>query len=244
MSQIRLFLVSFLSTVSLSVGLALPVEAFGAVGRRGIIIINNGGDFRAQEFVQTGLEVLDLLKSRDAEAFYLTRLEQAITETRIIVMRAPLIHDGVLKDAINTPNGPYGPIIKVNAESWDRMKETVSAWPFVLHEYLGIAGIPDFDYRTSLGLLSHVPRITPQMRRAIFVLVRESYATPLDSEITELLCGARVNAAGNDDVKCEFRTELTREPQFLDTADAETIWELIRKMLPMKCVDGGCEVRL
>lgn len=113
--------------------------------------LGNGGDSVAQEFVAIGRKVADRIRvetdpSIPADAFL------AAVESTAVSTHGHLELRGVEVDAINYPESKR---IEVNRARWREygIREKAS---LVFHEYLGIAGVDDSNYRIS-GKYVEVP---------------------------------------------------------------------------------------
>ncbi len=129
---------------------AAPVTVQARVGNG----VGNGGDASALEFTWLARVALKRLESRpltSVQSEAVRMLKGAIDSTRV-VFRDRLVLRGQEVDAINYP--AVG-LIKVRRGGWAQMKRATSTARigFVLHEYLGVAGVGDGSYQTSKSLV-------------------------------------------------------------------------------------------
>ncbi|WP_413574732.1 hypothetical protein ACLVWU_10925 [Bdellovibrio sp. HCB290] len=136
---------SILFTASLSLAIVGGDESSGT---------RNGGNTIASDFYERGVTLLNQLKprspvsleDRDIEVSPLIALFQ---KTKLVVSDVNLYLDGSLVDAINYPKLNK---IEISSLTWKTLNSQDKN-QLVIHEILGVAGLPDPLYRNSQELL-------------------------------------------------------------------------------------------
>ena len=112
-------------------------------------VVGNGGDEYAQTFTRIGADVWQWLRDHG-------RAENIPLPCELLLGGTPAVHvesthqalflHGAPKDALNFPALRK---IMINRAAWDRITSLSARRALVLHEYLGLFGVDDHDYRYS-----------------------------------------------------------------------------------------------
>jgi hypothetical protein len=114
-----------------------------------------GGNMVASEFYDTGIEILKALEPRSPATANGKLIDAAVLngmfqETILSVSDKNLYLNGSLVDAINEPAKNR---IQISGPSWVKLNKD-KRYRLVAHEILGLARIPDVQYKTSQELLN------------------------------------------------------------------------------------------
>jgi len=125
---------------------------------------SGGGEYRGLQFKGIGYALVDLLRGaknvpNEIARLNFNRLKRTIDETGVectdeLLRPSPngKIVPTLIKDALNTPSRK---VIRFNLDSWDMIPEGSRRTALVLHEYLGVMGVEDSDYRVSRHIYDH-----------------------------------------------------------------------------------------
>jgi hypothetical protein len=137
--------------VSLVLGQSAHASGAGSTGTRG------GGDAYVAEFMKLGYEIRDWIGAGTLQAgVSQSTFEMALTTTRVESTDEVLIVDGLHKDAVNEPGVRK---ITINRARWKTIASVAQKRAIVFHEYAGILGLGDSDYRLSSRLFGLVPSV-------------------------------------------------------------------------------------
>ncbi|WP_413557290.1 hypothetical protein [Bdellovibrio sp. HCB209] len=114
----------------------------------------NGGNTDASEFFDLGIALLDRLLPRspvetNVMTVHIPNMIETFKNTHITVSEKALFLNGSAVDAINYPKINR---IDINGKTWSKLTKFEKN-RLVIHEILGLEGIPDPQYRTSLELI-------------------------------------------------------------------------------------------
>ncbi|HVK62424.1 MAG TPA: hypothetical protein VM432_12780 [Bdellovibrionales bacterium] len=110
----------------------------------------NGGDAVASEFIITAVDLVDRIRDVGETRVRFGALLNAIATTEVhSVDDALSLENGLVVDALNFPKRKLILVNRARWQSLDSSSQLVARLVLVLHEYLGIMGIPDRQYRVS-----------------------------------------------------------------------------------------------
>ena len=112
---------------------------------------SNGGSGVESEFVEAAKSLIQRLKQKPIEGVDVTAFEAVVAQSKIVIKK-DLDLRGRSVDAINYPALK---LIEVSVSRWNSLANT--PWvklQLVFHEYLGLLGIDDTNYRVSRNILS------------------------------------------------------------------------------------------
>lgn len=149
--------------------------------------VGNGGDSYVMDFIATGERVAKWLEAErinelsglNAESFAKT-----LKMAKISSVEAPLILDGIEKDAINIPSTRE---IALNRSRWKSINNDFRKVGLVIHEVLGLMKINDEGYKISIPISSRITGVDP--KKTPFFKVNytcESTALAIKANGTEL----------------------------------------------------------
>ncbi|WP_413584354.1 hypothetical protein [Bdellovibrio sp. HCB274] len=133
--------------------LILPLHVFA--GGDDSFGTRNGGNGQAAEFYDMGIEMVERLNLREViqlstgQTVFTQSLVDLFQKTKLVVSDKPLSLNGSLVDAINYPDINR---IDLDGASWSN-KPRSQKYRLVMHEILGLARIPDPQYKISNELV-------------------------------------------------------------------------------------------
>lgn len=139
--------------IALVLALSTSTLSHAVTGNEG----SGGGDLRAMQFVKIGEKIVeclercsglpDVLKTIDTRALKKAVQKTSVESTNeVLLLPSGASQSAVTKDALNW----FGKTrIVFNREAWDTILDGSRRAALVLHEYLGIMGVDDRDYRYS-----------------------------------------------------------------------------------------------
>lgn len=114
-----------------------------------------GGDAYAAEFSAVAHQLVQAAQDAVGAGIDATALDEAIAETEVVSKEKVYLNE-IEKDAINYPGLKR---IELSRQRWDAIRGDVTKrFRLVLHEYLGIMGLDDREYKISSYFLSNLKK--------------------------------------------------------------------------------------
>ena len=121
--------------------------------------VGGGGDIYAAEFKRIARELVTTMASNGIQqvgGVSIRQFRDDIEGTSIETTPKELKLENVRKDAINYPQDKK---IVLSLMNWPTVRSLLSKRQIVLHEFFGIAGIPDAQYQNSNQVLDQLQRV-------------------------------------------------------------------------------------
>jgi hypothetical protein len=203
-------------------------------------ITSGGGDWYAMDFVFTGRDLVRWLRTAQPPglpaALTADAFEKTIDTTFVESTDDKLTIGNAAKDAINYPLQRK---ILVNREAWNRTEAAFDRNKLVLHEYLGIMGIPDDKYQISskVGVIEGPPLQGPPICEGQAHQLADSLGLVNSMNVTELKFLRVVESGGDGHEYYNIRLAgSTNFTCYLAVLSTETKCLVVSVNVDLKCL--------